>query len=367
VHILALASVTLIGTIAVFSRAKVLMLLFFGTGGAGPGIEGNGVFLLIFQQFPTEVISMILLIVSRIWRANRRFAFGILAICCTLVLAPIGNGQTNQSNQENNDNSKPLIDDSAAVQLGVQPTPAGEATVYIYRTKKYEGSLVTLAIFINGNYSAEMKKMEYVQVKVPPGKTFITTAAKAASVSFLARPTSIFNGPKANDLLGPREIYVHIPTTTDRWTSLPDCATLDWQRLWVGEGLKDSERADAARCEGALQEIIAKLTEALRCGKVSDELIQLCSIPHLDFNPLDHTAGYSRREATYCRKEMELSIEVMHGRTLPAGTHTANSEFEVEAGKTYYVDWEFFSRGAKMKLVDDATGTKEIGMRQLAK
>jgi hypothetical protein len=237
-------------------------------------------------------------------------------------------------------------------QSAVPSAPSGKAIVYIYRTKKLEGSIPVVSIYLNGSLLARLDKMDYAQVKAPSGKAFISAAR-----GHLDKPASeilVFPGDAG---------YVHIPTKADRWTSLPDCATLNWKRIWVGEGLKDSERADATRCAVALHEAWVKGSNELVRKVPTAETIQLCSHNYSYTSPekSGRTNNYNSEEVSHCLKEVEESLKMLKGST----SSVAHFEFEVEAGKTYYVAWEFFARYQKMNLVDEVTGAKEIAIRRL--
>jgi hypothetical protein len=315
-------------------------------------------FVVFFRRFPKEVISMILLIVSRIWRTNRRFAVGILAICCALALAPAMYGQTNQTDVNKNDDNKQLATDSNAAEPALPSAPTGEAKVYVYRIGSMVGALNFPMVFINGHLTGVLQNSHYVQAKVPQGMTVITAAQgeiRAGGV-WLADSRGLGNG-------------VFIPGPNRNLPTLPGCEGVDFIslradliRLWTLGEQVPMQRGDTTRCQETLRYDAARILEDLGKEGPTTEVIDLCKLQKVVVvaaKGLSWT-GYSREETASCADELSGALTLLRTTSVPAGPGPTHIAIPVEAGKAYYARWSVTFHGGKLDLVDEETGAKHI-------
>jgi hypothetical protein len=249
-------------------------------------------------------------------------AVGVLAICCELTLVPEGYGQSNQNERQTNNDTKSLTGNNAPVQPVSPPSPADEATVYVYRTGKTFGAALHARIFIGGDHQAILHLSNYLEAKVPQGKVFVAG------------------------------------TPSGNLASVPECAGPDIQLAFVSGAPGEAQREDLTRCEGALREAIAAISADLRSNYPSTEVIHLCNLKVSAGMPWGyiHTVGYRREDAIKCQFEMRIFLRLLKGSL----TWPTRIAIDVEAGKTYYIMWSYTMRGGKLELMDSTTGAKDI-------
>lgn len=228
------------------------------------------------------------------------------------------------------------------------PTPPeGEGLVYVYRRPRVVGKIVYPSIFVN-DYSllGELHNGEYASLAVKEGTVVVTATS----------PT----GGRVADFLA-HVGRVSPPSTTGFWASLPGCAGLDWGRLAL------APPADVVNC----QHNLARLYRQCGVTETTEDLITM------RFTTVRVPACYHRLDGS----ENAFSL-------LFLAQCASRVKFEVEAGKSYYVEWSVSLRkgtrkglrktpapglprpwgqgggnaivGANFKLVDEDKGAKAI-------
>ena len=207
------------------------------------------------------------------------------------------------------------------------PTPpAGEGLIYVYREPRFLNKGAYPSIFVNDYFLAELHNGEYVSLAVKEGTTVVTASA----------PTARLANPYAK--------RVKPPSTAGYWASLPGCDGLDWGRLALAPA------ADIAIC----QHNLAQLYE--ECGATSKMVGSYL------------TGGVITVHVPACNHRLDGSGNAFH--LLFLAEWARRVKIEVQAGKTYYVEWSASSityKAETFALVDEATGAKAIAKFKSAK
>ena len=242
---------------------------------------------------------------------------------------------TGESHEASPATAAPSAKSVTASPASIATPSAGTALIYVYRTRQFAGGLVTPVIFMNRDYFFVLRDGTYAPREVPPGTVAVTGAAPNAP-QYRGNPASFYPPP---------------------WGlfSLADCP-VDWMHL--GEARSE----DVARCVSDLNDTKTALLQFLAASELvePDPRVKRCShLPNIRTNKLGQQVDYWQRgEVTDCLAGVESALAWLTD-TVPVD----RLQFQVEAGKTYYVRWSFswrhHPRPGLFELVDGATGAKE--------
>lgn len=215
-----------------------------------------------------------------------------------------------------------------------------KALIYVLRKGSMVGALLHPIIFVNDYLLAEIHNSNYAELNVAAGVIVLTeTSSNSGDTGLFGNQV----GPNArvpgNPQSGRGRVsklgFLQMPSPTGEWASLPGCLGLDWRRLAAAPS------ADRELCYKALvelnQECGSSVTKSGQGGRIVTTTWSL---------PACNSKLGGSGDAVYL-----LDLALNPGNRL----HEA-LRIEVEAGKTYYVEWS----AGKMKMIDPAKGAKEI-------
>ncbi len=208
-----------------------------------------------------------------------------------------------------------------------QAPPAGQGLIYIYRQPRYLGKDGYPSIFVNDYFLGELQNGEYVSLAVKEGPAVVTASA----------PTTRWHENPYNSRVKP-------PSTAGYWASIPGCAVLDWGRLAL------ASPDNVGLC---LKNLVQLYVE---CGASSRTVETLGT---------GETRGV---RIPVCNHRLDGSETAFHLLFLAQWTKRVN--IDVQAGKTYYVEWtadNIVYNTKSFDLVDEATGAAAVSKYKPAK
>ena len=197
--------------------------------------------------------------------------------------------------------------------------PEGKALVIVYRRGSTVRKIMFPSVFVNDYFLGDLYNSEYVSLAVQEGTVVVTSTV----------------------LLGG---HVKIPSPTGYWASLPGCAGLDWGRLAF------APLADLELCDSNLTALYEE------CGTTGT----IVGSPRFGGIIMTHVPA--------CNHRLDGADGARNLLFLASEAHRI--KIEVEAGKTYYVEWSISLKvktGNQLQLVDAAIGAKDIRKLKPAK
>lgn len=209
-----------------------------------------------------------------------------------------------------------------------QPSP-GNALVIIYREGGMYGEGVSPIIFFNDYLVGAMDLATYAPVEVSQGSGVITATHAEWKLQLI------------------------VPSASGSWAWLPGCRGLDWWRLAA------APPADVTLCQEGLARLVGECAPSATWKSVGTYRVRETNVPACNSNLNGSgSAPYLLALAPELRNALGSGIIPPN----PGGSLHLHTQLriEAEAGKTYYVKWSVTVSGGKMKLMEAATGEKEI-------